>query len=111
MCSVFAFNFSYFNTILFPNTDRVVDDLNPVLTFTRREVESLLHFVEEEPDPSEVQLKPADNTESVLQKALHHYSHLITKVHQTKRLVFTTRKGGNVLNWRLDRLTEIVFLG
>ncbi|XP_072223994.1 helicase ARIP4-like isoform X2 [Leuresthes tenuis] len=60
-------------------SDRVVDDLNPVLTFTRREVESLLHFVEEELEPSQVQLQPEDGMESVLQKALHFYSHLITK--------------------------------
>uniref|UniRef100_UPI0037E9B054 helicase ARIP4-like n=1 Tax=Semicossyphus pulcher TaxID=241346 RepID=UPI0037E9B054 len=60
-------------------SDRVVDDLNPVLTFTRREVESLLHFVEEEPDPSQVKLKSQDSIESVLRKALHHYPHLITK--------------------------------
>lgn len=58
----------------------MVDDLNPVLTFTRREVESLLHFVEEEPDPSQVQLQPQDGLESVLRKALHFYPHLITKV-------------------------------
>ncbi|KAM8830465.1 helicase ARIP4-like isoform 2-T3 [Synchiropus picturatus] len=60
-------------------SDRVVDDLNPVLTFTRREVESLLHFVEEEPNASEVQLNSQDNLESVLRKALHLYPHLITK--------------------------------
>ncbi|XP_023144527.2 helicase ARIP4-like isoform X2 [Amphiprion ocellaris] len=60
-------------------SDRVVDDLNPVLTFTRKEVESLLHFVEEEPDPSQVQLKPQEEMESVLGKALYRYSHLITK--------------------------------
>ncbi|XP_007575196.1 helicase ARIP4-like isoform X2 [Poecilia formosa] len=60
-------------------SDRVVDDLNPVLNFTRREVESLLHFVEEEPDPSQVRLLPGEIRESVLQRALHLYSHLITK--------------------------------
>uniref|UniRef100_A0A8P4GJX6 Helicase C-terminal domain-containing protein n=1 Tax=Dicentrarchus labrax TaxID=13489 RepID=A0A8P4GJX6_DICLA len=60
-------------------SDRVVDDLNPVLTFTRREVESLLHFVEEEPDPSQTQLQPQDAMESVLRKALHFYPHLVTK--------------------------------
>ncbi|TMS16667.1 Helicase ARIP4 [Larimichthys crocea] len=60
-------------------SDRVVDDLNPVLTFTRREVESLLHFVEEEPDLSQVQLLPHDSMEGVLMKALHFYPHLITK--------------------------------
>ncbi|XP_059188320.1 helicase ARIP4-like isoform X2 [Centropristis striata] len=60
-------------------SDRVVDDLNPVLTFTRREVESLLHFVEEEPAPSQVRLQPHDSLESVLRKALHLYPHQITK--------------------------------
>lgn len=65
--------------MFFPS-DRVVDDLNPVLTFTRREVESLLHFVEEEPDPSLVQLQPEHSTDSVLQKALQLYSNHITKV-------------------------------
>ncbi|XP_042347123.1 helicase ARIP4-like isoform X2 [Plectropomus leopardus] len=60
-------------------SDRVVDDLNPVLTFTKREVESLLHFVEEEPDPSQVHLQPQDSMESVLRKALHLYPLQITK--------------------------------
>lgn len=64
---------------VFPS-DRVVDDLNPVLTFTRREVESLLHFVEEEPEPTRVQLQPQDSMESVLRKVLRLYPHLITKV-------------------------------
>lgn len=63
----------------------MVDDLNPVLTFTRREVESLLHFVEEEPDPSQVQLKPQDSMEGVLRKALHLYPHLITKVGEKRK--------------------------
>lgn len=60
-------------------SDRVVDDLNPVLNFTRREVESLLHFVEEEPDPSLVRLQPLDSMESVLRRALHLYPLHITK--------------------------------
>ncbi|XP_053174204.1 helicase ARIP4-like [Scomber japonicus] len=60
-------------------SDRVVDDLNPVLTFTRREVDSLLHFVEEEPDPSQVQLQSHDGLESILRKALYLYPCLITK--------------------------------
>ncbi|XP_047441573.1 helicase ARIP4-like isoform X2 [Mugil cephalus] len=60
-------------------SDRVVDDLNPVLTFTRREVESLLHFVEEEPDPSQVRLEAQDQMERVLRGALHLYPNLITK--------------------------------
>lgn len=61
-------------------SDRVVDDLNPVLNFTRREVESLLHFVEEEPDPDQVRLKPSEGLESVLRRALHLFPHLVTKV-------------------------------
>ncbi|KAM6976876.1 helicase ARIP4-like [Aplochiton taeniatus] len=60
-------------------SDRVVDDMNPVLSFTRREVESLLHFVEEEPDVSEVQLQPQDHIETVIRKACLLYPHLITK--------------------------------
>ncbi|KAM3842946.1 LOW QUALITY PROTEIN: helicase ARIP4-like, partial [Diretmus argenteus] len=59
-------------------SDRVVDELNPVLNFTRREVETLLHFVEEEPDPSLVCLAQ-ERLESVLEEALHLYPHLVTK--------------------------------
>lgn len=58
----------------------MVDDLNPVLTFTRREVESLLHFVDEEPEPSQVELQPQSCMEGVLRKALHLFPDLITKV-------------------------------
>ncbi|XP_057673104.1 helicase ARIP4-like isoform X1 [Corythoichthys intestinalis] len=60
-------------------SDRVVDDLNPVLNFTRREVESLLHFAEEEPELRQVKLQPQESIDSVLGKALHLFSHLITK--------------------------------
>ncbi|XP_030639905.1 helicase ARIP4 isoform X2 [Chanos chanos] len=62
-------------------SDRVVDDLNPVLTFTRREVESLLHFVEEEPDPADSaqQVQPNDDMEMVIRQACLRYPHLITK--------------------------------
>ncbi|XP_053536183.1 helicase ARIP4 isoform X4 [Ictalurus punctatus] len=62
-------------------SDRVIDDLNPVLTFTRREVESLLNLVEEEPDPldSAYLLHPQENMETVLRKACMRYPHLITK--------------------------------
>uniref|UniRef100_W5NA56 RAD54 like 2 n=1 Tax=Lepisosteus oculatus TaxID=7918 RepID=W5NA56_LEPOC len=60
-------------------SDRVVDDLNPVLNFTRREVESLLHFMEEEPDLSRVHLEPSHSMESVIQQACVLYPHLITK--------------------------------
>ncbi|XP_049611705.1 helicase ARIP4 isoform X1 [Syngnathus scovelli] len=60
-------------------SDRVVDDLNPMLTFTRREVESLLHFVEEDPELCQVQLQPWDNMDCVLGKALCLFPHLITK--------------------------------
>lgn len=69
---------------LFPS-DRVVDDLNPVLTFTRREVESLLHFVDEEPEPELVELQPQSCMEGVLRKALHLFPHLITKVGRGSR--------------------------
>lgn len=81
MCLYLICCFSQFiHTLLHSLSDRVVDDLNPVLTFTRREVESLLHFVEEEPEPSQVQLQAQDGLETVLGKALHFYPHLITKV-------------------------------
>ncbi|XP_051777134.1 helicase ARIP4 isoform X2 [Erpetoichthys calabaricus] len=60
-------------------SDRVVDDLNPVLTFTRREVESLLHFVEEEPNISKMKLAPNKDIEEVIDKACLLYPHLITK--------------------------------
>lgn len=59
-------------------TDRVVDDLNPVLNFTRKEVESLLHFVEEEPD--KISLETREELETVIYQACHLYPHLITKV-------------------------------
>ncbi|XP_054655742.1 helicase ARIP4-like isoform X2 [Dunckerocampus dactyliophorus] len=60
-------------------SDRVVDDLNPVLTFTRREVESLLHFADEEQEPSQVQLEHQNSVDCVLLKALRLFPHLITK--------------------------------
>ncbi|KAI4871614.1 hypothetical protein NFI96_013391, partial [Prochilodus magdalenae] len=62
-------------------SDRVIDDLNPVLTFTRREVESLLHFVEEEPEPAESAylLRPQEEMEAVIRKACLRYPQLITK--------------------------------
>lgn len=66
-----------------PFPDRVVDDLNPVLNFTRREVENLLHFVEEESDPAQLSLNPSKMKESVLQLACLKYPHLITKVRTT----------------------------
>lgn len=63
---------------LFP-LDRVVDDLNPMLNFTRKEVENLLHFVEKEPAP-QTSLDIKGIKESVLQLACLKYPHLITKV-------------------------------
>lgn len=61
-------------------SDRVVDDLNPVLNFTRKEVESLLHFVEEEPeDEKNFHKFKEDDVESVLFQACHLHPHLITK--------------------------------
>lgn len=58
--------------------DRVVDDLNPVLNFTRKEVESLLHFVEEE--PGQISVTPPEDAEEVMHKACRLHPHLITKV-------------------------------
>ncbi|KAM9361199.1 helicase ARIP4 [Symphorus nematophorus] len=58
-------------------SDRVVDDLNPVLNFTRKEVESLLHFVEEE--PSNITLTSREDYEAVIYQACQFYPHLITK--------------------------------
>lgn len=60
--------------------DRVVDDLNPVLNFTRKEVESLLHFVEEE--PGQISLTAQQEYEIVIYQACQFYPHLITKVPQ-----------------------------
>uniref|UniRef100_A0A8D3BQJ0 Helicase ARIP4-like n=1 Tax=Scophthalmus maximus TaxID=52904 RepID=A0A8D3BQJ0_SCOMX len=60
-------------------SDRVVDDLNPMLNFTRKEVESLLHFVEEEHDAERISLGSAGEFESVIYQACQIYPHLITK--------------------------------
>ncbi|XP_075039957.1 helicase ARIP4 [Mixophyes fleayi] len=60
-------------------SDRVVDDLNPDVNFTRREVENLLHFVEEEPDLMRKHLEPANFCETVLHRACVLFPHLITK--------------------------------
>ncbi|XP_058415756.1 helicase ARIP4 isoform X5 [Diceros bicornis minor] len=59
-------------------SDRVVDDLNPMLNFTRKEVENLLHFVEKEPAP-QASLNVRGIKEPVLQLACLKYPHLITK--------------------------------
>jgi len=56
----------------------VVDDLNPVLNFTRKEVDSLLHFVEEEPERKSLECH--DEFEIVMYQACQLYPHLITKV-------------------------------
>lgn len=58
-----------------------MDDLNPVLTFTRKEVESLLHFVDEESDPNQTQMVPNEDMEIVIQQACLRYPQLLTKVH------------------------------
>uniref|UniRef100_A0A3B4UPH8 RAD54 like 2 n=1 Tax=Seriola dumerili TaxID=41447 RepID=A0A3B4UPH8_SERDU len=60
-------------------SDRVVDDLNPVLNFTRKEVESLLHFVEEEHNMDKIFLGSRDDFEAVIYQACQFYPHLITK--------------------------------
>lgn len=65
-------------------TDRVVDDLNPVLNFTRKEVESLLHFVEEE--PGQISLTVQEDLEEVIYQACQLYPHLITKVQRSASL-------------------------
>lgn len=67
---------------LFYFEDRVVDDLNPVLNFTRKEVESLLHFVEEEPESEKVSLESRNDYEEVMFNACRLYPNLITKVHE-----------------------------
>lgn len=64
---------------VFSLLDRVVDDLNPMLNFTRKEVENLLHFVEKEPAP-QGSLNVKGIKEPVLQLACLKYPHLITKV-------------------------------
>ncbi|XP_061687597.1 helicase ARIP4 isoform X2 [Syngnathoides biaculeatus] len=60
-------------------SDRVVDDLNPALNFTRKEVESLLHFVEEEPQANKINLRAYEDFEPVIYRACQLYPHLITK--------------------------------
>ncbi|XP_061640395.1 helicase ARIP4 isoform X1 [Phyllopteryx taeniolatus] len=60
-------------------SDRVVDDLNPALNFTRKEVESLLHFVEEEPEANKINLRTLEEFEPVIYRACQLYPHLITK--------------------------------
>lgn len=60
--------------------DRVVDDLNPVLNFTRKEVESLLHFVEEEPEAEKILLESLAVYEPVISQACQLYPRLISKV-------------------------------
>lgn len=68
--------------------DRVVDDLNPVLNFTRKEVESLLHFVEEE--PGQISVTPPENAEEVMYQACQLHPHLITKVQLLHHSAFTS---------------------
>ena len=69
------------NSHICPFKDRVVDDLNPVLNFTRKEVESLLHFVEEEPEPKKISVESQEEYEAVLYQACELYPNLITKVY------------------------------
>ncbi|KAM9408946.1 helicase ARIP4 [Pholidichthys leucotaenia] len=60
-------------------SDRVVDDLNPMLNFTRKEVESLLHFVEEEPEAEKISQESLREFEDVISQACQLYPRLITK--------------------------------
>lgn len=86
--------------------DRVVDDMNPVLTFTRREVESLLHFVEEEPEPAESAklLQPGEDMELVIKHACQRYPHLITKVYaHTQQLITHVHTHIDMQTFKADR--------
>lgn len=51
-----------------------------MLNFTRKEVESLLHFVEEEPEAEKRNRESSDDFETVIYNACQLYPHLITKV-------------------------------
>ncbi|XP_062258370.1 helicase ARIP4 isoform X2 [Platichthys flesus] len=73
-------------------SDRVVDDLNPVLNFTRKEVESLLHFVEEEHGANKNHLGSSDDFEEVLYQACQRYPHFITKQPFHHESLLTDRK-------------------
>lgn len=72
--------FSNAETLFLCLKDRVVDDLNPVLNFTRKEVESLLHFVEEEPEAEKILLESLAVYEPVISQACQLYPRLISKV-------------------------------
>uniref|UniRef100_A0A8C4HCM7 RAD54 like 2 n=1 Tax=Dicentrarchus labrax TaxID=13489 RepID=A0A8C4HCM7_DICLA len=87
-------------------SDRVVDDLNPVLNFTRKEVESLLHFVEEEPD--KISLTSREDFEIVIHQACQLYPNLITKVQlQYMLLISLTLTLTQVMQfWWLDVLNK-----
>ncbi|XP_072136789.1 helicase ARIP4 isoform X1 [Mobula birostris] len=60
-------------------SDRVIDDLNPMLNFTRKEVESLLHFVEEEPVSAEANFEADKLCDEVIHRACAKHKHLVTK--------------------------------
>jgi len=60
--------------------DRVVDDMNPMLNFTKREVENLLHFAEEGARPENVTDRAHLFSDRLLRDTCIKYSHLITKV-------------------------------
>lgn len=75
----------FWSVCILPSPDRVVDDLNPVLNFTRREVENLLHFVEEEPDIAQLSLNSSRIKDSVLELACLKHPHLITKVSREEK--------------------------
>ncbi|XP_069792880.1 helicase ARIP4 isoform X3 [Narcine bancroftii] len=60
-------------------SDRVIDDLNPMLNFTRKEVESLLHFVEEEPVSADANFETEKICDEVIHKACAKHKHLVTK--------------------------------
>uniref|UniRef100_A0A8C4NG30 RAD54 like 2 n=1 Tax=Eptatretus burgeri TaxID=7764 RepID=A0A8C4NG30_EPTBU len=60
-------------------SNRVVDDMNPMLNFTKREVENLLHFAEEGARPENVTDRAHLFSDRLLRDTCIKYSHLITK--------------------------------
>lgn len=56
-----------------------------MLNFTRKEVESLMHFVEEEPDAEKLLQDSQEALEPVIGQACQFYPNLITKVQLHER--------------------------
>lgn len=73
-------------------SDRVIDDLNPMLNFTRKEVESLLHFVEEEPVSGDTSFETDKLCDEVIHKACAKHKYLVTKPPFQHESLLTDRK-------------------